>query len=81
MVDARRTVHRKDAFRFGVLHIDGVAEPVECMIWDTSEAGAKIEVSDIDIVPDRVRITLPNEDAPRAATVVWRRGLRLGLTF
>ncbi|GJD54420.1 PilZ domain-containing protein [Methylobacterium dankookense] len=81
MSDGRRTSPRSNAFIFGQLHPGSEGAPVECMVWDISSDGAMIEVPDQDAVPDRFSLTLPEDDAPRNATVIWRTGRRLGLRF
>ena len=81
MCDGRRTIPRSNAFTFGLLRFGSRAEPVECMVWDISPEGAMIEVADMDAVPDSVSLAVAPDGAARAATVVWRVGRRLGLSF
>ncbi|GJE60180.1 pilus assembly protein PilZ [Methylobacterium trifolii] len=81
MTDNRRTAHRKNAFTFGALRVGGRAEAIECLIWDVSDRGAKIEVEAPDGVPDRFTLTTNAEAPPREATVTWREGRRFGVTF
>ena len=80
MSEGRRTSPRSNAFIFGAVQDGSPDEPLACMVWDISPEGAMIEVSDLDTVPDTFSLALPGEEAPRAATVVWRAGRRLGLS-
>ena len=53
-----------------------------CVLSDISETGARIDVEDSNIVPDRFPMFLSrNGRARRICTVVWRKPKQLGVTF
>lgn len=53
-----------------------------CLLSDISETGARIEIDDSKIVPDRFPLFLTkNGTARRVCTVVWRKPKQLGVTF
>ena len=53
-----------------------------CSLSDISETGARIDIDDSEIVPDRFPLFLSsNGAARRVCTVVWRKPKQLGVTF
>lgn len=53
-----------------------------CVLSDISETGARIDVEDSKIVPDRFPMFLSrNGSARRVCTVVWRKPKQVGVTF
>jgi hypothetical protein len=53
-----------------------------CVLSDISETGARIDVEDSKIVPDRFPLFLArNGTARRVCTVVWRKPKQVGVTF
>jgi hypothetical protein len=53
-----------------------------CVLSDISETGARIDIDDSAIVPDRFPLFLSrNGSARRVCTVVWRKPKQLGVTF
>ena len=53
-----------------------------CSLSDISETGARIDIDDSELVPDRFPLFLSsNGKARRICTVVWRKPRQLGVTF
>jgi hypothetical protein len=53
-----------------------------CVLSDISETGARIDVEDSKIVPDRFPLFLSRKgSARRVCTVVWRKPKQVGVTF
>ena len=53
-----------------------------CVLSDISDTGARIDVEDTKIVPDRFPLFLSrNGRARRVCTVVWRKPNQIGVTF
>jgi PilZ domain-containing protein len=53
-----------------------------CALSDISDTGARIDVEDSSIVPDRFPLFLSsNGAARRVCTVVWRKPRQIGVTF
>jgi hypothetical protein len=54
----------------------------DCSLSDMSETGARIDIDDSQIVPDRFPLFLSsNGKARRVCTVVWRKPKQIGVTF
>ena len=56
--------------------------PHVCVLWDISEGGARLSVTDTTTVPNEFLLVL-ERDAPRGTScrVVWRQGDQIGLEF
>ncbi len=53
-----------------------------CLLSDISDAGARINMPDVDILPDEFVLLLSvNGAAQRACNVIWRTPRQLGVTF
>src|SRR5689334_22315234 len=53
-----------------------------CALSDISDSGARIDIDDSEIVPDRFPLFLSgNGAARRVCTVVWRKPKQIGVAF
>ena len=53
-----------------------------CVVADISESGARLNVEDIDSIPDQFMLVLSRRgDAQRKCRVVWRRPRQIGVEF
>ena len=79
MAEDRRGAPRRNAFTIGAVETgDGSRE---CLVWDSSETGALIEIDEPGLLPETVAVRVTAEAPLRPATVAWREGKRVGLTF
>lgn len=53
----------------------------ECIVWDITEAGARVGVSNGNLVPDEIRIKTEFSKRPRVAKVLWRERKEIGVHF
>jgi PilZ domain len=53
----------------------------ECRVIDVSRTGARLEVENIENIPDDILLLFSRSDSGSAATVVWRRGTQVGVEF
>lgn len=56
--------------------------PHVCVLWDVSERGARLSLTDMDVVPTKF-ILLLERDAPSGTScrIVWRSRDHIGLEF
>ena len=53
-----------------------------CAVADISETGARLNVEDIDSIPDEFMLVLSRRgDAQRKCRVVWRKQRQIGVEF
>lgn len=81
MEENRRGSRRADAFRIGSLapHANGTS--IDCLVWDHSETGARLEVEADAAVPDDFVLSMTAYARPRRCRVVWREGRKIGISF
>ncbi|WP_366849023.1 PilZ domain-containing protein [Methylobacterium sp.] len=77
----QRSVTRKRLFRIGEIHIEGYSYPVDCLVRDTSNGGALIEVGHTDIVPETFRLTISSSGLDVPCRVIRRTAHMLGVAF
>jgi PilZ domain-containing protein len=81
-----RTTERRSSQRH-LVHLDGriagtaVREPIECTVWDLSEAGVRLVVSEPADVPLEFELQIPAEDARARVRLVWTTGIHYGARF
>ncbi len=56
-------------------------EPIECTIWDLSEAGVRLVVTPPADVPLEFELRIPSEDARAWVRLVWTTGTHYGARF
>ena len=77
----RRAEYRIRTLIYGKLIIgDGLAS-LDCVVRDRSTGGAQVRVLGTEEPPPTVRLLLITEGLLFDATVVWRRGDKIGLAF
>ncbi|MFZ4531966.1 MAG: PilZ domain-containing protein [Alsobacter sp.] len=52
-----------------------------CVVVDLSTAGARLEVTDQTVIPDRFDLFIGAERPMTSCVVVWRRDLQIGVRF
>jgi len=77
----RRGSRRQKSFLRGVVYFDKGRGVMSCLVRDFSEEGARIILSETIILPDSVRLHIPQRDETHEAHVQWRRGDEIGLAF
>ena len=56
-------------------------QSIECTILDISETGARLELRDVDIIPSRLILYIPEVDCTYNCEVAWRKKEQCGLKF
>ena len=78
--DLRRS-RRKSTCKLGAIQVDNCSSDIECLVWDVSESGAKIELLSTEPVPDEFEIFIDEQDVRRSCSVVWRKKRKIGVAF
>lgn len=80
-LDERRNSSRV-AVRLGAAaFVSSSEKSVECTVLDISKTGARLELNDIDIIPSRLKLYIPEVDCIYDCEVAWRRKQQCGLKF
>lgn len=57
-------------------------QPANCLLSDISDLGARLDVEDSTLIPDRFVLLLARHNAPkRYCTVIWRENNQIGVRF
>lgn len=56
-------------------------QSVKCTVRDISKGGAKLELSDVDIIPTRLKMYVPEVDFIFMCEVAWREKNFVGVKF
>jgi hypothetical protein len=75
-----RKLRRTLTFRTGMVHGDGAAQPIVCLVLNESGDGLCVLVADAAVVPDSIDLTFDHDGSKRKCRVVWRDKYRIGLT-
>ena len=52
-----------------------------CDVVNISDGGAMLRIDDVDVLPDRMRLVIPDLDATHDCDVVWKRACDVGVRF
>ena len=77
----QRSVTRKQIFRIGEIHIEDYSYPIDCLVRDSSNNGALIEVGHTDIIPETFRLRIPSSGLDVPCRVIRRTAHMLGVAF
>ncbi|MBA1156887.1 PilZ domain-containing protein [Microvirga mediterraneensis] len=80
-IPERRASQRYRAFMEGWIASETTAEPIECMVWDLSEAGVRLVVPPPADVPVEFELRIPSEDAKAKVRLIWTTGIHYGAKF
>jgi len=77
----RRGSRRQKSFLRGFVYFDKGRGVMSCLVRDFSDQGARIILSETIVLPDSVKLHIPQRDETHEAHVQWRRGDEIGLAF
>ncbi|EIM28873.1 PilZ domain-containing protein [Microvirga lotononidis] len=77
----RRSSQRYPAFMEGWIACGTTGEPIECTVWDLSEAGVRLVVPPPADVPLEFELRIPSEDAKANVRLIWTTGIHYGAKF
>ena len=77
----RRNERRRRVLFFGKLSDETGTRVVECGISNVSAAGAQVRLYAEHSLPDQVYLIDAKTSSAHWAEIIWRRGLRWGLSF
>src|SRR5262249_55378621 len=80
MEERRRSVRQKCRLRGRIYFYDG-RKSVPCGIRDISYEGARIELLEPIDIPDAIDLYIPQKHRTMHASVRWRHGSRIGVSF
>ena len=80
MEERRRSVRQKCRLRGRIYFYDG-RKSVPCGIRDISYEGARIELLEPIDIPDAIDLYIPQKHRTMHASVRWRHGNRIGVSF
>jgi hypothetical protein len=55
--------------------------PIECVVWDLSETGLRMVVSDPAEIPLEFALCIPGERAAAGVRLIWTDGIHYGAIF
>ena len=77
-----RTTERKTMRRPAWIAFGASTTPVNCMVWDLSEGGARLTAAHSNVLPDIFVLFLTRDGkSPRYCRVKWRKKPYLGVQF
>lgn len=79
--DQRRSKRRQIRYGARIEPADGSGQ-MECLIKDVSQSGARVNVTDVERLPDDFILRFTKEETPRRrCRVVWRAKKDAGVMF
>jgi hypothetical protein len=81
MIEKRRAHSRKDLFPIGELLSDDGAPPTDCLVRNSSEAGALMEVKETAGLPQTFRLYVESTGLDKRCVVVRQTKHLFGVAF
>lgn len=78
-LERRRDPPRQRALLAGKLANDDATATLDCVIRNISADGAMVETATPQLIPNQLHLVQVKEGVAWDATVIWRRGARIGL--
>jgi hypothetical protein len=80
MTEKRRAPRHKSFLR-GYMYIGKSPFPVECLVRDVSDAGARLKYSGRILATDVINLHIPNKGQILRAKIQWREADEIGISF
>src|SRR6202035_3638648 len=80
MQDRRHGVRDK-VFMGGVAEINDTGSTMDCVVRNSSDLGACVELESAANLPDQMRVTIARKGCSYLARMIWRQANRVGLAF
>ncbi|WP_114945571.1 PilZ domain-containing protein [Microvirga calopogonii] len=80
-IPERRSCQRYPACMEGWIASETTGEPIECTVWDLSEAGVRLVVAPPADLPLEFELRIPSQDAKANVRLIWTTGIHYGGRF
>jgi hypothetical protein len=77
----RRSTTRFPTHLEGVIASKGTNMPIECIVWDLSESGVRLVLSEASDIPLEFELQIPSEGAKAMVRLIWTTGFHYGAAF
>ncbi|MDJ0615010.1 MAG: PilZ domain-containing protein [Rhizobiaceae bacterium] len=77
--DERRATDREPVDMLAEGVVPNLNESISCKLLDMSDSGVKVELLNADIIPDKIKLYIPEMDSLMECKIVRRNGRELGL--
>ena len=77
----RRTAERRLIHATGEITFSARYVPLPCMVLDICDIGARLQVENVNQVPEAFKLTVEQNDFAADCIVVWRTGSEVGVVF
>jgi PilZ domain len=77
----KRHASRHKSFLRGYMYIGKSPFPVECLVRDISDTGARLKYSGLILASDIINLHIPNKGQILRAKVQWREAGEIGISF
>ena len=77
----KRKATRRKSFLRALVYFDGAASPVECLIRDISEAGARLRLPDLHTRAGALSLFIPSNGKKFKGTIRWQHEDEIGILF
>ena len=81
MANDRRVKSRTECMVPGRITSSEPDSVFDCIVWDIAEDGARLGVSNGDVIPEQIKLETPFNKQPRKARVLWRDRKEIGITL
>ena len=76
-----RITRRHRVLKQGKILLPRSLSVVDCGVRDLSDTGARLVCGDQSSVPQQFHLVTPTDGMMRDASVIWRRGVEIGVAF
>jgi len=80
MFERRKSV-RSRTFLGGMIAFNKRTSTMDCRVRDFSSTGARVDLTNAAVIPDRFDLTIAQKDRSFRARMVWRRVYEAGVAF
>jgi hypothetical protein len=80
-IEEHRAAPRRRTLIAAQIRYGGGAVTTDCVVRNISETGAKVDVSEGVVLPERFDLVIPQKNVVHACELRWRRGAEAGVAF
>ncbi|WP_457093561.1 PilZ domain-containing protein [Microvirga sp. P5_D2] len=81
VMDERRSAKRWRTILAGRIIFVGQSQPMECVVRDLSDTGARLYFADPSLLPSEFELEIPSRDLKVRSRLMWSQGANHGVMF
>lgn len=80
-VIVEKRMHKRNPVLYHAVGLMPRDDTFKCRVLNISDGGAMLQIDDVDVLPEKLRVFIPESKTMHDCEVVWKKDGNLGVRF